>query len=70
MPAACRRNCAGALFTASWVVGLVVWLIVRYACTRRGTEGTGAARRILAEWYAPSELDTEEYTSGWLGCLT
>lgn len=52
----------GWLLLTVLLVGLVVWLVVRYARPRTSGEDTGAARRILAERYARGEVDTEEYT--------
>jgi len=52
----------GWLLLTVLTVGLVVWLVVSYARPRNTADGTGEARRILAERYARGELDTEEYT--------
>jgi putative membrane protein len=52
----------GWLLLTVLIVGLVVWLVVSYARPRSSEEGTGAARRILAERFARGELDSDEYT--------
>lgn len=45
------------------LIGLVVWAVVSYARpTSTRDDGSGVARRILAERYARGEIDAEEYT--------
>jgi putative membrane protein len=51
----------GALMTLL-LIGLTIWLIVRYTGPRDTAGGTAQARQILAERYARGDLDTDEYT--------
>jgi putative membrane protein len=43
------------------LVGLTVWLVIRYAVPRYAVNDNASARRILSERYARGELDTDEY---------